>query len=277
MHIIEDVEIIDNDARRKACREGQRACPCPPSRGTANSSKAARPTTSGNSTSTSISPSRAPSPSVSTASSASASTCNGDWTFDLERDRLRPRGLEPQLRATPARSRRSCNRPSRSLRPSASSAAQPRRPLQPHRPGAMDDPPHPAIPCPRRRRRHAPAAEPEPPPGRRPDEPGVSPVSRRAGAAQVDADIIRLQIEILDHRLAGKKADKIDDPAAWLVSAIRNPHTRPKGLSHAPSGRPTRKPSRPRNAQRPRIAAASGGSRPRPSRAGRPSMPIGHR
>ena len=28
-------------------------------------------------------------------------------------------------------------------------------------------------------------------------------------------EIIRQQIEILDWRLAGKKADKIDDPAAW--------------------------------------------------------------
>jgi hypothetical protein len=43
-------------------------------------------------------------------------------------------------------------------------------------------------------------------------------------------DAIRLQIEILDWRLAGKKADRIEDPAAWLVSAIKRPHTPPKGF-----------------------------------------------
>ena len=41
-------------------------------------------------------------------------------------------------------------------------------------------------------------------------------------------ETIRQQIEILDYRLAGKHADKIDDPAAWLVSAIKHPHAPPK-------------------------------------------------
>jgi hypothetical protein len=43
---------------------------------------------------------------------------------------------------------------------------------------------------------------------------------------------IQLQIEILDWRLAGKKADKIDDPAAYLVGAIRNEtgYATPKGF-----------------------------------------------
>ncbi|APW64302.1 hypothetical protein [Paludisphaera borealis] len=43
---------------------------------------------------------------------------------------------------------------------------------------------------------------------------------------------IRQQIEILDYRLAGKKSEKIDDPAAWLVAAIRSPegHAAPKGF-----------------------------------------------
>ena len=43
---------------------------------------------------------------------------------------------------------------------------------------------------------------------------------------------IRLQIEILDWRLSGKRAAKIDDPAAWLVSAIKSPkgHAVPKGF-----------------------------------------------
>ena len=48
-----------------------------------------------------------------------------------------------------------------------------------------------------------------------------------------DAEVIRQQIEILDWRLTGKKADKIDDPAAWLVSAIKNPHAVPKGFESA--------------------------------------------
>ena len=43
-------------------------------------------------------------------------------------------------------------------------------------------------------------------------------------------EAIRLQVEILDWRLTGKKADKIDDPAAWLVAAIKEPHSPPKGF-----------------------------------------------
>ena len=46
-------------------------------------------------------------------------------------------------------------------------------------------------------------------------------------------DTIRLQIEILTFRLSGKKAEKIDDPAAWLVSAIKHPHQPPKGFTTA--------------------------------------------
>jgi FKBP-type peptidyl-prolyl cis-trans isomerase (trigger factor) len=45
-----------------------------------------------------------------------------------------------------------------------------------------------------------------------------------------DEATIQLQIEYLEFRLAGKKADKIDDPAAWLISAIKHPHTAPKGF-----------------------------------------------
>jgi hypothetical protein len=48
-----------------------------------------------------------------------------------------------------------------------------------------------------------------------------------------DAETIRQQIEILDWRLSGKKADKIADPAAWLVSAINHPHAAPKGFVSA--------------------------------------------
>jgi hypothetical protein len=39
---------------------------------------------------------------------------------------------------------------------------------------------------------------------------------------------VRLQIDILDS-LPKKKRDKIDDPAAYLVTAIRNGHAVPKG------------------------------------------------
>jgi Replication initiator protein A len=59
---------------------------------------------------------------------------------------------------------------------------------------------------------------------------GVRPTTARTLAREHDEAIIRLQMEILDFRLAGKKADKIDDPAAWLISAIREPHQPPKGF-----------------------------------------------
>jgi hypothetical protein len=41
---------------------------------------------------------------------------------------------------------------------------------------------------------------------------------------------IRLQIEILDG-LPKKKLDKIDDPAGWLVTAIKNRHAAPRGFT----------------------------------------------
>lgn len=59
---------------------------------------------------------------------------------------------------------------------------------------------------------------------------GVSEATAADLVQQQLAHIIEQQIEILDFRLAGKKADKIDDPAAWLVSAIKKPHTPPKGF-----------------------------------------------
>lgn len=60
---------------------------------------------------------------------------------------------------------------------------------------------------------------------------GVSEAIAANLVKQHQAEVIELQIEILDYRLAGKKADKIDDPAAWLVSAIKHPHTPPKGFT----------------------------------------------
>jgi hypothetical protein len=60
---------------------------------------------------------------------------------------------------------------------------------------------------------------------------GVSEAIAADLVQQQQAHIIQQQIEILDFRLAGKKADKIDDPAAWLVSAIKKPHMPPKGFT----------------------------------------------
>jgi hypothetical protein len=62
---------------------------------------------------------------------------------------------------------------------------------------------------------------------------GISPDAARTLAREVDADTIRQQIDILDYRLSGKRAASIDDPAGWLVSAIRKPHAPPKGFRSA--------------------------------------------
>jgi hypothetical protein len=75
-----------------------------------------------------------------------------------------------------------------------------------------------------------PAAEPEPPLVAELVKRGVSAKQGKELVRNCDAETIRLQIDILDFRLAGKKAEKIDDPAAWLVAAIKHPHTPPKGF-----------------------------------------------
>ena len=64
---------------------------------------------------------------------------------------------------------------------------------------------------------------------------GITDVIARQLVAEHAEEKIRQQIEILDWRLSGKKADKIDDPAAWLVSAIKSPtgHAVPKGFVSA--------------------------------------------
>jgi hypothetical protein len=61
---------------------------------------------------------------------------------------------------------------------------------------------------------------------------GVSDAIAVELARDHDEAKIRQQLEILEWRLSGKKADKIEDPAAWLVSAIRSPngHAAPKGF-----------------------------------------------
>jgi hypothetical protein len=59
---------------------------------------------------------------------------------------------------------------------------------------------------------------------------GITDAIARQLVADHAEDKIRQQIEILEWRLAGKKAAKIDDPAAWLVSAIKTGHAAPKGF-----------------------------------------------
>jgi Replication initiator protein A len=73
-------------------------------------------------------------------------------------------------------------------------------------------------------------AAPEPPLVAELTSRGVRPSTARTLAREHDEATIRLQMEILDFRLTGKKADTIDDPAAWLISAIREPHQPPKGF-----------------------------------------------
>ena len=76
-----------------------------------------------------------------------------------------------------------------------------------------------------------------------PPSPLIAELAKRGVTADIAAKLvrehgeekIRLQMEILDWRLSGKKADKIDDPAAWLVVAIRNEtgYAVPKGFKSA--------------------------------------------
>lgn len=60
-------------------------------------------------------------------------------------------------------------------------------------------------------------------------ERGVTPAVAAELVRQNDAEKIRAQIEHLDW-LAEKKPEKIADPAAWLVSAIKTGHAAPKGF-----------------------------------------------
>jgi hypothetical protein len=65
---------------------------------------------------------------------------------------------------------------------------------------------------------------------------GVTDTIARQLVAEHPEEKIRLQIEILDWRLSKKNAKGIDDPAAYLVSAIRsgeNGHAVPKGFVSA--------------------------------------------
>jgi hypothetical protein len=73
-----------------------------------------------------------------------------------------------------------------------------------------------------------PPAEQEPPLVAELVKRGVSTDVARKLVQECDVEVIGQQIDILDFRLAGKKAGRIDDPAAWLVAAIRHPHTPPK-------------------------------------------------
>jgi hypothetical protein len=69
---------------------------------------------------------------------------------------------------------------------------------------------------------------------------GINPAVAAEMANSYPEEKIQLQIEILDWRLSGKKADKIADPAGYLVGAIRseNGYAPPKGfISKAESER----------------------------------------
>ena len=61
----------------------------------------------------------------------------------------------------------------------------------------------------------------------------VTPAIAADMARDYGEDKIRLQIEILDG-MPAKKRDKIDDPAGWLVTAIRNGHAAPKHFKLLP-------------------------------------------
>ena len=58
---------------------------------------------------------------------------------------------------------------------------------------------------------------------------GVTPVMAAELVRQHGEETVRAQLEYLDWRLGGKKAEKIADPAGWLVSAIKTGHAAPKG------------------------------------------------
>jgi hypothetical protein len=62
---------------------------------------------------------------------------------------------------------------------------------------------------------------------------GITDTTARQLVAEHPDEKIRLQIEILDWRLSKKKGEPVEDPAAYLVSAIRsgeNGHAVPKGF-----------------------------------------------
>jgi len=61
---------------------------------------------------------------------------------------------------------------------------------------------------------------------------GIAPPTAKELLNSHSEEKIQLQVEILDWRLSGKKADKIEDPAAYLVGAIRSEtgYAPPKGF-----------------------------------------------
>ena len=76
-------------------RRAMATCRSPPSPGTRPSSKAARPTICANSTSTNISRLKSAVSKRLYRFLGKRFYLQGEWTFDLQRDRLRPRGPEP--------------------------------------------------------------------------------------------------------------------------------------------------------------------------------------
>lgn len=73
-----------------------------------------------------------------------------------------------------------------------------------------------------------PLANPEPPLVTELAGRGVTKAIAAALLREHGEDVIRQQMDIFD-AMPAKKREKIDDPAAWLVTAIRNGHAAPKG------------------------------------------------
>jgi hypothetical protein len=111
----------------------------------------------------------------------------------------------------------------------------------------------------------------DPPP--RPATPGPSPLQAeligRGITPAVAADLvcehgeeaIRLQIEILDG-LPEKRRGKIADPAAYLVTAVRNGHTAPRGFVGRAERQAREEARQAGSARRPRTAVGGGNRRP---------------
>jgi len=53
---------------------------------------------------------------------------------------------------------------------------------------------------------------------------GVTPEVARTLVAEQPEEKIRQQLEIFDYRMKSKRGERIEDPAAWLVAAIRSEH-----------------------------------------------------
>ena len=147
------------------------------------------------------------------------------------RDRLRARGVEPQLsrrlqdqgKAATGHRRAGANR--------LPETAQPQRSLHPDRPRPMVDPSHPAIAHAGRAQPAAPVAvEPEPPLVAELVSRGVTRATAAELVRQHPAERIAAKVEVFDW-LAEKQDKRIArSPAGYLVKSITDDHAAPKGF-----------------------------------------------